>query len=156
MEAFNLGYVYSYDFFFFFQKSNRCFVSRLQDSEVGNLSERKYNEVSQEVVIDNNKANLELLIQAFLYKSHFFQLILSVQLIDIHTRSVLNVTILLSGSHGLPETIDIFCWCNKFSCVLSNKWVGVGGLERVDGNTCVCLCWCVYLHVSMWAVDLCA
>jgi len=51
----------------FFQKSNRCFVSRLQDNGAGNLSKRKYNEVSQEVIIDNNKANLEPLIQAFLF-----------------------------------------------------------------------------------------
>lgn len=99
-QAFNLGYVYSYDCLlfssFFIQKSNRCFVSRLQDSRAGKLRDRKYNEVSQEVGIDNNKANLELLIQAFfLHESHFFQLILSVQLIDIHTRSILNVTILL-------------------------------------------------------------
>ncbi len=79
MQAFNLGYVYSYDFLFFFpssssffQRSNRCFVSRLQDSGAGNLSERKYNEVSQEVVIDNNKANLELLIQAFFYTKVIF------------------------------------------------------------------------------------
>ena len=80
------------------------------------MSEIKYNEVSQEVIIDNNKANLELLIQAFFIQKSFFQLILSVQLIDIHTRSVLNVTILLSGSQNQPETIDIFCWRNKFSC----------------------------------------
>lgn len=138
----------------FFQSSNRCFVSRLQDSEAGILSKRKYNEVSQEVVIDNNKANLELLIQAFFTQKSFFQLILSVQLIDIHTRSVLNVTILLSGFQSRPETIDIFCWGNKFSCVLSNKWVDVGGLERVDGNTCVCLCWCVSVYMlacGLWA-----
>ena len=125
---------------FFFQRSNRCFVSRLQDSGVGNLSERKYNEVSQEVVIDNNKANLELLIQAFFTQKSFFQLILSVQLIDIHTRSVLNVTIPLSGFQSRPETIDIFCWGNKFSCVLSNEWVGVGGSWSVWMETRVFAC----------------
>lgn len=111
------------------------------------MSGRKYNEVSREVIIDNNKANLELLIQAFFAQKSFFQLLLSFQLIDIHTRSVLNVTILLFGAQSRPETIDIFRWCNKFSCVLSNKWVGVGRLERVDGNTCVCLCWCVSVYM---------
>lgn len=59
------------------------------------------------------------------------------------------MTILLSGFQSQPETIDIF-----FAGVING--VGVGGLECMDGNTCVCLCWCVYLHVSMWAVDLCA
>lgn len=92
-QAFNLGYVYSYDFLFFllllfFQRINRCFVSHWQDSGAGNLSGRKYNEVSREVIIDNNKANLELLIQALFAQKSFFQLLLSVQLIDIHTRSV--------------------------------------------------------------------
>ena len=31
--------------------------------------------------------------------------------------------------------------------------MGVDGLEHVDGNMHVCLCWCVYLHISMWAAD---
>jgi len=63
------------------------------------------------------------------------------------------VTILLSGFQSRPETIDIFCWCNKFSCVLGNKWLSVGGFESADGNTCVCLRWCVYmLACGLWTL----
>lgn len=88
------------------QMSNRCFVSRQRGSGRGGASGRKYNEVSRKVIIDNNKANLELLTRAFscAHNNFVFQLIPSFQLIDIRTRSALNATIPLFPLLSRPET----------------------------------------------------
>lgn len=158
-------------FFFLFpppQTSNRCFVSRQRGSGRGDASGRKYNEVSREVIIDNNKANLELLTRAFsrAHNSLVFQLIPSFRLIDIRTRSALNATIPLFPFSAPPETkgfLSLFSFCARVKSFPKKKssrrrrrngcgTTGVCGWKHV----CLLVLVSVCLYVSMWAVDLCA
>lgn len=92
------------------QTSNRCFVSRQRGSGRGDASGSKYNEVSREVIIDNNKANLELLTRAFscAHNRLVFQLIPSFRLIDIRTRSASNATIPLFPLFARPFLFSYF------------------------------------------------
>lgn len=160
--------------FFFFslppQTSNRCFVSRHRGSGRGDANGRKYNEVSREVIIDNNKANLELLTRTFsrAHNSLVFQLIPSFRLIDIRTRSALNVTIPLFPFSALPETKGFlslsFLFARGYKVLKKKKssrrrrrrngcgTTGVCGWKHV----CLLVLVSVCLYVSMWAVDLCA
>lgn len=105
-QAFNLSYVYSYDFLSFFSKRviGVLLVARKAAEEAG-----EWKKIQWSVFGSHNWQQQSKFGAAdtcfFLQKSLFFLLIPSFQFIDICTRSALNVTILLFAFCNLPETI---------------------------------------------------